>query len=206
MLGACYCNLGNWVRDSDKPGDSLEWFQKAIGILQPVHEAEPRDRTAKEFMRNSYWGRAVAYDRLQRYDEAVKDWDQVVELSPKEQPRPCALRATSKLRSGQVSEAVAEVAKLRNLPGWNAIQLYYFACVYSVASGKVSDKKAEYADAAMELLQKAVKAGFKEAAHMKQHEDLDPLRDRDDFKKLLADLEAKFPPKKETLPPPRADK
>jgi len=31
---------------------------------------------------------------------------------------------------------------------------------------------------------------------MKQDTDLDPLRDRDDFKKLLAGLEAKSRPKK----------
>ena len=43
----------------------------------------------------------------------------------------------------------------------------------------------------MELLQQAVKAGFKNAAHMKKDSDLDPLRDRDDFKKLLAELEKK---------------
>jgi hypothetical protein len=43
----------------------------------------------------------------------------------------------------------------------------------------------------MELLQKAVKAGYKEVAHMKKDTDLDPLRARADFKKLLAELEKK---------------
>ena len=42
----------------------------------------------------------------------------------------------------------------------------------------------------MDLLQKAVKAGYKDAAHMKKDPDLDPLRAREDFKKLLAELEA----------------
>jgi hypothetical protein len=32
---------------------------------------------------------------------------------------------------------------------------------------------------------------YTDAAHMKQDKDLDALRDRDDFKKLLAELEAK---------------
>ena len=57
----------------------------------------------------------------------------------------------------------------------------------------------------MDWLTKAVKAGWKEAAHMKADPDLDPLRGRDDFKKLLADLEAKFPPKREVLPAPRKE-
>jgi hypothetical protein len=48
----------------------------------------------------------------------------------------------------------------------------------------------------MELLHKAVKAGYRNAVHMKKDTDLDLLRGRDDFKKLLAELEAKSPPKK----------
>ena len=38
---------------------------------------------------------------------------------------------------------------------------------------------------------KAVKAGYRDAAHMKKDTDLDPLREREDFKKLLAELEGK---------------
>jgi hypothetical protein len=43
----------------------------------------------------------------------------------------------------------------------------------------------------MELLHKAMKAGFKDAAHMRKDTDLDPLRGREDFKKLIAELEKK---------------
>jgi len=48
-----------------------------------------------------------------------------------------------------------------------------------------------YADRAMALLRQAVTRGFKDAAHMKKDPDLQPLRAREDFKKLLADLEGK---------------
>ena len=56
-----------------------------------------------------------------------------------------------------VAEAVAEVAELTKTAVWSVGQWYDFACVYSVASGKIADKRTEYADRAMELLQKAVK-------------------------------------------------
>ena len=59
---------------------------------------------------------------------------------------------------------------------------------------RISYEKKEY-PRAVQLLQRAVKAGFKDAAHMKKDIDLDPLRGRDDFKKLLAELEAKAPQK-----------
>jgi hypothetical protein len=41
----------------------------------------------------------------------------------------------------------------------------------------------------MELLHKAVKAGFKDAAHMAKDTDLESLRGGEDFKRLLAELE-----------------
>ena len=41
----------------------------------------------------------------------------------------------------------------------------------------------------MAWLQKAVAAGFKNAAHMKKDADLDAVRARADFKKLMAELE-----------------
>jgi hypothetical protein len=48
---------------------------------------------------------------------------------------------------------------------------------------------------AVELLRKAVAKGYKDAAHMKKNPAFDALRQRDDFKKLLADLEAAAKPK-----------
>ena len=55
-----------------------------------------------------------------------------------------------------------------------------------------------------ELLQKAVKAGYKDSAHMANDTDLDPLRGRENFKKLMAELEKKLPPpgKSESAKPP----
>ena len=48
-----------------------------------------------------------------------------------------------------------------------------------------------YGDAAMKLLRDAVSKGYKDVAHMKKDTDLDPLRQREEFQKLLAELEGK---------------
>jgi tetratricopeptide (TPR) repeat protein len=191
-LGGTYCKLGNLVRDSGKPAESLEWFDKAIALLEPVHRAEPRDVTAMQVLRNSHRGRARAYDLLRKFNEAAADWDKAIELSlPAEKGMVRAARANSRVQAGQVAEAVAEVVELMKSSGSDFDQLYDFACVYSIASDKVADKKQEYADRAMELLEKAVKAGYKDAAHMAKDTDLDPIRGREDFKKLLAEMESK---------------
>jgi serine/threonine protein kinase/tetratricopeptide (TPR) repeat protein len=54
------------------------------------------------------------------------------------------------------------------------------------------DKQAaSYGDEAVKMLRDAVALGYRDAARMEKDVFLDPLRGRDDFKKLLAELEAK---------------
>jgi uncharacterized protein (TIGR02996 family) len=61
---------------------------------------------------------------------------------------------------------------------------------------KLSEAKREglfrtYADEAMDFLGQAIVEGYIDAGHMKKDTDLDPIRKREDFKKLIAELEAK---------------
>jgi eukaryotic-like serine/threonine-protein kinase len=111
-----------------------------------------------------------------------------------------AKRALSRFNAGQITEAVAEIAELTKSPAWGSGQWYDFACVYAVASGKSADKKQEYADRAMDLLRNALKAGYSDAAHMAKDTDLDAIRGRDDFKKLIEHLAKKSPAEPEQRP------
>ena len=54
------------------------------------------------------------------------------------------------------------------------------------ADAKQADAEA---DRAMSWLRQAVAAGYNNVAHMKQDKDLDSLRGREDFKRLVAELE-----------------
>jgi hypothetical protein len=75
--------------------------------------------------------------------------------------------------------------------------LYKAACCRAVTAALLRQAKTPDADGtqlakveadrAMAWLQQAVAAGYKDAATMKKDKDLDALRDRADFKKLLAD-------------------
>ncbi len=195
-LGISYLNIGSVIREGGDSAESVNWFDKAIARLQPVHDKELRDPIVKQSLRNSYWGRAQAYDQLQKYAEAINDWDKAIKLSTQNDLWVIrAGRANSWLRCGKVAEAVAEVTELRKTPGVPAPFIYDFACIYSLASTKLGNDKKNNADQAMEMLQKAVQAGYNDVAHMKKDTDLDPLRKREDFKKFIAELEKKFPPK-----------
>jgi hypothetical protein len=97
------------------------------------------------------------------------------------------------------ADAVRTAETCRDL-GWNPPADAYDAacflgrCIPIVARhGKLDDQQRQaavqfYADAAMQLLAEAVSRGFKDVAHMKKDTDLDPLRQREDFQKLVAEL------------------
>ena len=195
-LGGSYCNFGHLIGIGSQPAQSLEWFEKAIRTLTAVYEQDRRLVLARQFLRISHENRALAYDRLRKFTEAINDWDKAIELSPKEeQTRFRTGRATSRLQADQVAEAMAEIAELTKNAASDAGQLYGFACIYSIASSKSADHKQEYADRAMVLLQQAVQAGWNDAAHMAKDTDLDTIRGRDDFKKLVDELAKKMPGK-----------
>jgi tetratricopeptide (TPR) repeat protein len=61
----------------------------------------------------------------------------------------------------------------------------------SDAADETAQSATEEGDRAMDWLAKAVAAGFTDVAHINEDKDLDPLRERDDFKELLANLQAK---------------
>jgi hypothetical protein len=99
-------------------------------------------------------------------------------------------------------DAVRTAETCRDL-GWNALEDAYDAacflslCVPIVARHDKLDatqrKEAAqlYGDAAMKLLRDAVSKGYKDVPHMTKDADLDPLRQREDFQKLIAELEGK---------------
>jgi tetratricopeptide (TPR) repeat protein len=78
---------------------------------------------------------------------------------------------------------------------WNAARLVS-NCVNFVRkdTGLTESKRAElartYADQAMDLLRQAVKAGWDNTSRLMQEPQLSPLREREDFRKLVADLES----------------
>ncbi|MGH7179877.1 MAG: TPR end-of-group domain-containing protein, partial [Tepidisphaeraceae bacterium] len=61
-------------------------------------------------------------------------------------------------------------------------------------------KAKEQADQAMAWLRQAVAAGYGDAAQIEKDSDLDALRDRDDFKTLLLELQSQIEKTKTTSP------
>jgi eukaryotic-like serine/threonine-protein kinase len=139
-----------------------------------------------------------------REPEAIATIDACLQLAAGKEVRPAPLCRAIDLRLRHFEQAKDPVgcrqtaAIWENLKRTDAESLYKAAELRAVAGGvlRAADKSASAAqradaesDLAIAWLNQAVAAGFKNAAHLAQDGNLDSLRSRDDFKRLLADLD-----------------
>ncbi|MGL4553223.1 MAG: hypothetical protein ACRC33_18820, partial [Gemmataceae bacterium] len=195
-VGLTYHYYADLLLDGPAPADSLAWYDKAVLTLKASYEQDPKVHLTRTALTKAYEHRAQALHQSKRYADALPDWDRCLELcAPEMRAVHRSQRADSQLRSGAVAEAIDEVNELATVESKNPGHWFNFARLYALASVKVPGKQAEYADRAVELLKKAVALGFKAPARLAKDADLAPLRGRDDFKMLLAELGRKPPPK-----------
>jgi serine/threonine protein kinase/Flp pilus assembly protein TadD len=187
-LAFCYDKLGRYA-------DALKVFEDVLALqkarLGPDH-------------RNTIWCfRNVAQSlvKLDRGAEAVPLIDEFLERLTGRIPGPhiaqmltLRLRHFEKTKDPAGCRVTAEMWENRSYTPYDA------ACFRAVTAAviRATDKSAAgardaaaEADRAMAWLQKAVAAGYEDVEHVKQDNDLDALREREDFKKLVAALEAK---------------
>jgi serine/threonine protein kinase/tetratricopeptide (TPR) repeat protein len=192
-LGGSQVNLGRLLRMNQQPEQALLWYAKAIETFKVVLTQVKIDVTAQRFLRNAHWERALALNQLKRYTEAVRDWDEAVKLSLEpDRPNFRLGRAASLVLAGQVGAALGEAEELAKLP--QPLILYDAACVFALAANRQDTRQGapsneECAKRAVALLKQAIAKGWKNVDHMKKDDDLRALRGREDFKKLLAELE-----------------
>ena len=145
--------------------------------------------------------------KLNRGDEAVPIIDDCLKrtagkfVNPELFPGIMDIRLRIFQKKKDAAGCLETAVKWEALKRSDADSLYNAACFRAVCTAVVKEAKTpganasgsvrEQADLAMGWLSKAVAAGYKDAAHMKEDKDLDALRDRVDFKKLLADVEKK---------------
>jgi tetratricopeptide (TPR) repeat protein len=206
-LGGSYCNLGLVAHKAEKRQAAVDWYNKGQVCLDKVLKKDPRYPYASLFLRNVHWGRARALTRLGRHADALKDWDRALALDTGPTRNWILIgRAQTLARQGEHRRAVTETnTAVQKVPRSGPL-LCDLARVYSLAAAAATKdpklaeaerkKLAEgYAAKAMEWLNQAQREGvFKNAAvrhKVKKDADLDALRGRADFQKLLVALEDK---------------
>jgi tetratricopeptide (TPR) repeat protein len=206
-LGGFCCNLGNLRCDRNQPQAALAWYDRAAAALEAVRRRIPTHPTARQYLRNTYMGRADALSRLGRGAEALADCDRATAMDDErthELPR--LRRAIVLARAGDHRRAAAEAAALAELapgPTPRGAREYDLACVLALvaaaARGDATLAPADrasagerYAARAIALLGQARDAGFfldpAKVTLMDRDSDLIPLRPRADFQALRAAL------------------
>jgi hypothetical protein len=89
----------------------------------------------------------------------------------------------------QPAEAIQARREWADLVRGNPNALYDVTCALALTVPLVpGDQKQVLAAEAVQWLREAIAAGWHDAVHTSRDSDLDPLRDRDDFRRLLAEL------------------
>ena len=203
-LAGSYGNMATEVRRRS-PDEALEWAARAIGLLEPVLQKDPRYVEARMCLFDSLMGRAYALRRLERREDAAEEWRRVVEISegqPHINMRLYRLFALAFL--AEHAKATAEIEILLAEGHAQGRNLFLFAQVHALSSAAaVGDMQLDpalrqelvdkYGGRAVELLHQAQAAGYfrepSQLARLKQHENLDAIRSRPDFQRLLMELE-----------------
>jgi tetratricopeptide (TPR) repeat protein/tRNA A-37 threonylcarbamoyl transferase component Bud32 len=190
-------NLANSYGKLGRLADALELHRETLALretkLGPNHPDTLR----------SLWAIADNLVKLDRGGEAIPVIDDCVRRATGQAVHPELLPAVTKLRMRHFAKihdaagcrATAEMwdklgradadSLFLSAQYWAVTSKVGRAAVESAAADKVGDPDA---DRAMESLKKAVAAGFKKVDRVTKHLDLDPLRDRPDFRKLLTEL------------------
>jgi serine/threonine-protein kinase len=194
-LAVAQCCLGRALTGKNCPDAALTCFDKAIPLLDKTMTQGWRVSIVQGSLRDTHWSKAQALTALGRHNEAIKDWNRAIELDDGGRRATLQLeRACSLARAGEHAQAVAQAESIAAGKDVSASTFYAAARVHAQAAAAAkSDQRLceRYSKRAIELLRLAADAGYKDGAHIKKDVDLDPLRSREDFKKLLMELEAK---------------
>jgi tetratricopeptide (TPR) repeat protein len=191
-------NLANSYAAVGQHADALKLHQDALALMKS--KLGPDHSTTLLCMH----AMAADLESLNRGDEAIKVIDEVLEraagkvVDPRLHAGVLHLRLIHFVKANDVAACRARAEMWEKLDRTDAAGLYDAACFRAVTAAvlRLGDPSADAAkkayieaDRAMVWLQKAVAAGYRDAAQMATDADLTALRGRADFKKLMSELE-----------------
>ncbi len=214
----CHNNLGILLGNTGKPAEGEAEHRKALAIYQKLADDNPTATGYRDSLANSHreLGRLLA--REKRFPEAFTALEtglalcqKLVDADPKHNWYATALgesyafRGGARVRAGQPADAAADLRRCvevwAGVPKLPIDARFERVRVLALLAGLGKDPKsgvtaaeaASFADRSVADLRDAINAGWAVRQELKA-EEFDPLRGREDFKKLVAELEAKSRP------------
>jgi tetratricopeptide (TPR) repeat protein len=168
LLAAAHLNIGWLLARQKRFAEAFTAIDASMAIYRKLAEGDPKTAVYTTSLGFCHAGRAWALMRSGQPSKAAIDLRQALELWAKD---PAPESADTRF------ERARALALLAGLGG-------------DANSGVTKDEAAAFADQAVAALREAFRAGWGLTRELKEP-DFDTIRGRDDFKKLLAELEAK---------------
>jgi serine/threonine-protein kinase len=202
-LASSWGNLGVLSGHTLDFGGAIDSFRKAIEFqskLVASHSEIPEFRTR---LGTSFHLLATSFHAQGRMNEANDAFRQAIQhqrIALERSPEGALIRgrlkasyqglAVTSRMLGRVEEAVEALRQRRAFGQQSPIDHYNDACQLALCVPLVRDetRKQALATEAVNTLRAAVAAGWNDAAHTSRDSDLQVLRDRVDFRRLLAEL------------------
>jgi serine/threonine protein kinase/tetratricopeptide (TPR) repeat protein len=206
-LGVLYLNN---MRQANKTEAAV---RQALQIYEKLAQEHPDVLEHVYRLGHCYYFLAVATEAAGRSDAALARADKGIEILENvvgrgySQARTDLLdarvcRAAFLARRGDYKRATEEAKAVVGQEGLHSASLFNIGCVFARSSAAAENDsklapsernrlKAQYADSAMGFLQEAVARGLQNAAQINTDPDLAPVRSREDFEKLVQEVERK---------------
>jgi serine/threonine-protein kinase len=213
--------IGDLLVQTGKLAEALEAYGRALSVTQKLADTDPGDNETRDDMARCYDCIGRVHAREQRFVEALTAIDtgltirqKLVEAHPGNTRYAgylgvsYAYRGAARARAGQSAEAAADLRRAVELcakkhapvPDDNLERSRALALLAGLGehakAGVTKDEAARFAVQAVASLRDAFNA-FRYWPDELKDPDFDALRGRDDFRKLVAELEAKSLPKAE---------
>jgi serine/threonine-protein kinase len=174
MVGTCLCQLAEAQVNTGQTAEAMKTFAQSVQILQKHFARNPTDMQTGISLTAGHTGMAKLRAKAGQAAAARESLRQAQELLEKympNQPRGLFVLARTYCQMG----------------------LLVGDGKHSALTAEEQAERVRLEDRAMDALRRAVAAGYRGLADLRGDTDLDPLRRRDDFRKLLKDMEAKGP-------------
>jgi tetratricopeptide (TPR) repeat protein len=206
-LGTAHASLGRIAESRGDKEAALDWLTLAIDALSPLRAKLAGQPAAQASLRLAYTQRATLLTGLSRPGEAIEDLNHAIELAaPPERGRLRHSRGQLQFVLGRYDDALRGARELKEdykRDGARLVSLASSCAAGPIFFGKLEGLSQEdrnrlsegYATVAVELLEKARFEGyFRDAQRaeklLRGDEVWQPLRDREDFRRLGAAIEA----------------
>jgi serine/threonine-protein kinase len=213
QLAMSYTNLANLLRDTGRKPDAEAGYREAFAIFGRLATEFPHQASYQFELGNTMdelaevlRGRKDYSSARQLLEQARSPLQAALDANPRHpfyRAAFCENRqrlAATLLDLGEHATAAGAAADLARIAVEPANDAYKAACFFARCmalaeqENKLSDARRKqltqsYGERAVAVLRQALANGYKDIAHLQKDKDLDALRPRDDFQKLLADLE-----------------